>query len=127
MYECKAKGVFRKDNQKPLVGDRVEMDLLDEVQGLGNISRLLPRESELIRPAVANVDQALVIFAIVKPEPNFNLLDRFLIMMGRQEIDCIICFNKADMDAEGIGREFREIYAGCGYRTAPKKGRASLS
>ena len=117
MYECKAKGVFRKDNQKPLVGDRVEMDLLDEVRGLGNISRLLPRESELIRPAVANVDQALVIFAIVKPEPNFNLLDRFLIMMGRQEIDCIICFNKADMDAEGIGREFREIYAGCGYRT----------
>ena len=76
MYECKAKGVFRKDNQKPLVGDRVEMDLLDEVRGLGNISRLLPRESELIRPAVANVDQALVIFAIVKPEPNFNLLDR---------------------------------------------------
>ena len=63
IYECKAKGVFRKDNRKPLVGDWVEMDVLDQAEGLGNISALLPRASQLIRPAVANVDQALVIFA----------------------------------------------------------------
>lgn len=117
LYECKAKGVFRKDNRKPLVGDDVELDVLDEEKGLGNISRLLPRRSELIRPAVANVDQALVIFSIVKPKPNFNLLDRFLIMMGRQEIPCIICFNKQDIDEDGEGERYRKIYSSCGYDT----------
>ena len=94
IYECKAKGVFRKENQKPLVGDNVEIQILDEEKMLGNIDRLLPRKSELIRPAVANIDQALVIFSIVRPQPNFNLLDRFLIMMQQQNIPCIICFNK---------------------------------
>ena len=117
IYECKAKGVFRKDNRKPLVGDWVEMDVLDEGEALGNISALLPRDSELIRPAVANVDQALVIFAIAKPRPNFNLLDRFLVMMGQQGIRSIVCFNKLDMDQEGLGREYQELYGGCGYQT----------
>lgn len=117
LYECKAKGVFRKDNTKPLVGDDVELDILDEEKGLGNISRLLPRRSELIRPAVANVDQALVIFSIVKPRPNFNLLDRFLIMMGQQEIPCIICFNKQDIDEAGEGIKYQKIYGACGYET----------
>lgn len=117
IYECKAKGVFRKDNRKPLVGDWVEMDVLDQAEGLGNISALLPRASQLIRPAVANVDQALVIFAIAKPRPNFNLLDRFLVMMGQQGIRSIVCFNKLDMDQEGLGREYQELYGGCGYQT----------
>lgn len=117
LYECKARGVFRKDNQKPLVGDNVEFTVLDEEKRLGNIDRLLPRHSELIRPAVANVDQALVIFSSVKPKPNFNLLDRFLIMMRQQQIPCIICFNKQDIDGEGLGEEYRRIYADCGYET----------
>ena len=117
IYECRAKGIFRKDNRKPLVGDDVEIDVLDEEQNLGNIRELLPRSSELIRPAVANVDQALVIFSIVSPRPSFNLLDRFLIMMGQQNIPCIICFNKQDIDSEGAGARYREIYSGCGYET----------
>ncbi|MBE5893364.1 MAG: ribosome small subunit-dependent GTPase A [Lachnospiraceae bacterium] len=117
IYECKAKGIFRKDNKKPLVGDDVEMEVLDEEKKLGNITAILPRHSELIRPAVANVDQALVVFSIVKPQPNFNLLDRFLIMMGQQGIPCIICFNKLDIDKEGLGRQYEEIYRGCGYKT----------
>ncbi len=115
-YECKAKGVFRKDRKKPLVGDDVELDVLDEENKLGNIRALLPRHSELIRPAVANVDQALVIFAIVKPKPNFNLLDRFLIMMEQQKIPCMICFNKLDLDEDGDGAKYREIYESCGYQ-----------
>ncbi len=126
LYECKAKGVFRKDNKKPLVGDDVELDVLDEEKGLGNISRLLPRHSELIRPAVANVDQALVIFSIVKPKPNFNLLDRFLIMMGQQDIPCIICFNKQDIDEDGDGSEYERIYASCGYRTLTVSARLGV-
>ncbi len=117
LYECKAKGIFRKDNKKPLVGDDVELDVLDEEKQIGNITKLLPRHSELIRPAVANVDQALVIFAIKKPQPNFNLLDRFLIMMEQQNLPTIICFNKIDIDEDGQGEVYREIYERCGYRT----------
>ena len=117
VYECKAKGVFRKDNRKPLVGDDVEMEVLDEAKKLGYIRELLPRHSELIRPAVANVDQAMVIFSITKPKPNFNLLDRFLIMMGQQDIPCIICFNKQDIDEDNEGKTYQDIYGACGYRT----------
>ena len=72
VYECKAKGVFRKDGQKPLVGDNVEIDVLEEEEKTGNIIKILPRKNELIRPAVANVDQALVVFAVTKPKPHFN-------------------------------------------------------
>lgn len=117
IYECKAKGVFRKDNRKPLVGDNVEMDVLDGEQYLGNIRELLPRHNELIRPAVANIDQALVIFAVTSPKPNFNLLDRFLIMMQQQEIPCIICFNKQDLDRAGESRQYQSIYGNCGFQT----------
>lgn len=115
IYECKAKGLFRKDGTKPLVGDDVEIVILDEEKAFGNIEALLPRRSVLIRPAVANVDQALVVFSIVHPKPNFNLLDRFLIMMERQGLPCIICFNKHDIDVEEEGQTFREIYEKCGY------------
>lgn len=114
VYACKAKGIFRKENIKPLVGDDVEIEITDEKDYEGNIIQIFPRKSVLIRPAVANIDQALLIFAITKPEPNYNLLDRFLIMMRRQGLDCILCFNKKDMaDKEQRGR-IREIYAGSG-------------
>ena len=65
IYECKAKGIFRNQKIKPLVGDNVTIAVLDEEQMLGNIEEILPRENALIRPAVANIDQALVIFAAV--------------------------------------------------------------
>ena len=125
VYECKAKGVFRKDKKKPLVGDDVLIQVLNEEEYLGNICEILPRKSEIIRPAVANIDQALVIFSIVKPQPNFNLLDRFLIMMEQQHIPCIICFNKAVIDEENSGEEYERIYQSCGYETlcvSAKKG-----
>lgn len=117
IYECKAKGIFRKEQVKPLVGDNVEIDLLDETEKTGNIRSLLPRSSCLIRPAVANVDQALVIFAITHPQPNFNLLDRFLIMMRQQGLPCIICLNKQDLDREEKGSDYVDIYRSCGYET----------
>lgn len=85
IYECKAKGIFRNRRVKPLVGDLVAIEVLDEEQAKGNITEILPRKNELIRPASANVDQAMVIFAAASPEPNFHLLDRFLVMMGLSE------------------------------------------
>ena len=117
IYECKAKGIFRKDKQKPLVGDNVEIEVLDEQEKEGSVTAILPRKNSLIRPAVANVDQALVIFAITKPQPNFNLLDRFLIMMQQQDIPCIICFNKQDIDEEGKKQDYRAIYEQACFRT----------
>lgn len=114
LWECKAKGIFRKNNLKPLVGDRVEVSVLDEENKKGNIDEVLERTNELIRPAVANIDQALVIFAIKKPEPNLNLLDRFLIMMRQKEIPCVLIFNKSDLVTEEEKQKLREIYAGSG-------------
>ncbi len=96
IVECKAKGIFRKENKKPLVGDDVELDILDETERLGSIAKILPRKNQLIRPAVANVDQAAVVFALSYPKPNLNLLDRFLLMMETQAIPTVICFNKSD-------------------------------
>lgn len=116
IYECKAKGVFRKDHRKPLVGDEVIMDVVDEKEHLGNIAELLERKNELIRPAVANIDQALVIFAATAPEPNLGLLDRFLIRMEYQGIETVICFNKSDLVSEVQKERLARIYESAGYK-----------
>ena len=116
LYECKAKGIFRKDNQKPLVGDNVEITVLNEQEREGNLTRILPRKNSLIRPAVANVDQAFVIFAMDNPKPNFMLLDRFLIMMEQADIPAVICFNKKDLATEKETQELYQTYQSCGYQ-----------
>lgn len=115
IYECRAKGIFRKDKQKPLVGDYVSIDLISEVEKTGNVVTILPRSNELVRPAVANVEQAVVIFSITKPKPNLNLLDRFLIMMEKQQIETIICFNKQDIASEAEYKELKTAYGSSGY------------
>lgn len=115
IYTCKAKGVFRHRNQKPLVGDDVELDIVSEETMKGNITDILERRSELIRPAVANIDQTLVVFAAKSPAPNRNLLDRFLVMMESQDMESILCFNKMDLaEAEEIS-ELKETYEKAGY------------
>lgn len=116
VYECRAKGIFRKENQKPLVGDNVEITVLDQEKKEGNLVKILPRKNFLIRPAVANVDQAFVIFAMEDPKPNFMLLDRFLIMMEQAGVPAVICFNKKDLAEEKEVRELYDIYKGCGYQ-----------
>ena len=116
VYECKAKGAFRKQKIKPLVGDNVEIDVISQEEHTGNVIDILPRKNELIRPAVANVDQAVVIFAAAKPNPNFNLLDRFLIMMEYQHIPAVICFNKTDLIDETEMENLIRAYKTSGYR-----------
>lgn len=115
IYECKAKGIFRNKKIKLLVGDDVEIKILDEENKLGNIVNIYDRKNELIRPAVSNISQALVVFAIANPMPNFNLLDRFLVMMERNGVDTIICFNKVDLVSEEKIVELRDIYVKAGY------------
>lgn len=115
VYECKAKGIFRNRKVKPLVGDDVKISILDEEKKIGNIEDILPRHSELIRPAVANVDQALVVFAAASPEPNWNLMDRFLVMMEKQKVPVVICFNKMDLIDSARYQKYRDIYKKSGY------------
>ena len=115
LYECKAKGIFRKDKTKPLVGDNVEITVLDEVEKKGNIVEIYERQNELIRPAVANIDQALVVFAVTKPKPHFNLLDRFLVMMESKGIPVVLCFNKKDIAEDAEIAALKEIYETTGY------------
>lgn len=115
VYQCRAKGIFRNRKIKPLVGDNVEFSILDEEAGEGNIDEILPRKNALVRPAAANVDQALVLFALTRPAPNLNLLDRFLVMMAIEEIPVVICFNKADLGDGAMEEEYRRIYEGAGY------------
>lgn len=115
IYECKAKGIFRKEKIKPLVGDDVEIDILNQEEKKGNIIAILPRRNELLRPAVANIDQALVIFAAISPKPNFNLLDKFLIIMESQQVNTAICFNKQDLTTVKELKKLYGAYESCGY------------
>lgn len=115
VYQCRAKGIFRNRKIKPLVGDNVEFSILDEEAGEGNIDEILPRKNALVRPAAANVDQALVLFALTQPSPNLNLLDRFLVMMAMEKIPVVICFNKADLGDGAMEEEYKKIYEGAGY------------
>lgn len=115
IYECKAKGIFRKEKKKPLVGDEVEITVLDEEAREGNLIQILPRKNELVRPAVANIDQALIIFAMEDPKPNYLLLDMFLVMMERQNVPVTICMNKKDLGSEAEIQKFQKTYGGAGY------------
>ena len=116
IYECKAKGIFRNKKIKPLVGDNVLIDVIDEENKKGNIVDILERKNKLIRPASANIDQAMVIFAVKAPEPNYNLLDRFILMMNYQDVPTIVVFNKTDLVEEKEIEELRRIYEKCGCK-----------
>ena len=99
IYECKAKGVFRNINITPYGGDKVEIVLLDE-ENRGNIVKILPRRNCMIRPPASNIDQAVIVFSIKNPNPNLQLLDRFLVLAEEQQLDIIICINKIDLEED---------------------------
>lgn len=118
LIECKAKGTFRKEGIKPLVGDNVEVELIDDSENdlKGNVVKIYSRKNSLIRPSSSNIDQAMIIFAITKPDPNYNLLDRFLISMQKQDIPTVVCFNKVDIATDEEIKALRSSYEGCGCK-----------
>lgn len=115
VYECRAKGIFRNKNIKPLVGDNVRFAVLSQDPPQGSIEQILPRTGALVRPAAANVDQALVVFAMADPEPNLNLVDRCLVLMERSHIPAILLFNKADLAGDEEKEGYRRIYEAADY------------
>jgi len=113
VWECRARGLFRHIGQNVLVGDRVVLRPANK--GTGVVEKVLPRRSELVRPPVANVDQALVIFSLKDPDPNPGLLERFLLIIGTKGIIPLICFNKIDL-SRGEEAELAVRYREAGYR-----------
>jgi ribosome biogenesis GTPase len=116
VYQCKARGVFRKKGLAPLVGDKVIITVVDDERKIGSIDCIEPRSSELVRPAVANVDQVAAVIAIQSPEPDLMLLDKLLITAEKKGISPVICVNKIDLDTTGKYEEFFKAYIKTGYR-----------
>ena len=116
IYTCKAKGAFRKDKIKPLVGDfvAIEPDYSCEMEAV--ISDILPRNNALVRPNVANIDQALIIFALKSPEPNFVTLDKMILQYRLHSLPVILCFNKDDLSDEAFSDKVRADYLESGCR-----------
>ena len=114
LFSCRAKGLFRHDGTKPLVGDYVDIDVIDRADMTGNVTSISDRTNELIRPNVANVDQALIIFALTSPEPNFVTLDKMILQYKAQDIPVLICFNKEDLFPKEEANEIIRDYSGCG-------------
>lgn len=112
LIECKARGRFRHKDMKPLVGDNVEI-LIDK--GKGVICDINERTSELIRPTVANVTQAFVVFAIKNPDINYDLLNRFLVLCEHNNIKAIVCLNKVDLVSDEQKEIVKEKINAIGY------------
>ena len=125
VYECRARGIFRKEGIRPTVGDAVRISVLDEENKKGSLDEILPRRNELIRPRVANVDQAVIVFAAKSPNMNLDLLDRFLLLAEEQELDIVNVINKIDKDKKERYLEAAEMYRKAGYPvicTSAEKG-----
>lgn len=125
VYECRARGIFRKEGIRPTVGDDVEISVLDEKNKKGSLDVIFPRRNELIRPRVANVDQAVIVFAAKSPNMNLDLLDRFLILAEEQELEIVLVINKIDKDKQKRYEDAAALYGAVGYPvvcTSAEKG-----
>jgi len=112
LIECKARGKFRFDELTPMVGDMVEIAIDDN--GKGVIDSVMPRKSQLTRPAVANITQALVVFAFKDPDINLELLNRFLVLCEYNNLKITVCMNKSDLDT-GQNDKIIEMIKSAGY------------
>lgn len=114
IVECKARGKFRHNELTPMVGDKVEITIKN---GKGVIDKIYPRINKLIRPSVANVTQALVVFALRNPEINEDLLNKFLLNCEYNNLKAIVCFNKLDLVLQEELNEVVEMVKSAGYET----------
>lgn len=118
IYNCKARGVFRKEGLTPLIGDIVEIEIIENEENTGTIYQIHERTSELIRPRASNVTQVVLVFAVKRPNINLDLMDRFIISCERQKVNILICLNKMDVlkekDMEGL-ENLNKIYKNAGF------------
>lgn len=125
-YKGKPRGIFRIKDNTLKVGDRVTYDLLEDKI---TITKLLDRTNDLIRPQIANVDQAFVVFSVKEPDLNLNLLDRFITILEYNKITPILIFNKWDLLNDDDLREVLEVekyYSKLGYKVIRTSAKQSL-
>ena len=96
-YSCKAKGAFRKEGIKPVIGDNVLVSIISSDSLEGTITEIFDRNNSIIRPSVSNIDMVLIVAAIKNPEPNFLMLDKLILHFKQQNIPILLCFNKEDL------------------------------
>jgi len=113
VWECSLRGRFRVKKQDFIPGDRVL--ILPGVENKATIEKVLERRNSLVRPNVANVDQAFLVFARKMPDPDYNLLDRLLVQVGRTGLQAVIIFTKTDLVADLVD-PLHEYYRTCGYQ-----------
>ena len=116
LYECRARGIFRKNKITPLVGDRVKISIVDEENKKGVVEEIQKRETELVRPPIANVNKALIVFAVKNPTPHLSLLDRFIVLAERENLEIVIVLTKIDLDDDNTFEKIKNIYKPCGYK-----------
>lgn len=116
MIECRARGLFRLKNIKPLVGDKVLIRLTEEDEKQGYIEEINERTNEMVRPPVANAEQLLIFLAVTNPEPSFLLLDKLIIAAETNNLKPVICFNKSDLVDEDLMEEYKNIFVNTDYR-----------
>ncbi|QAY68322.1 ribosome small subunit-dependent GTPase A [Paenibacillus protaetiae] len=129
--QCRARGVFKKRGLSPLVGDHVIYSLTENGEGV--VDELLPRRTELVRPPVANVDLAVLVFSVTEPALNLQLLDKFLVHIEHAEIRPVLCLSKSDLEHEGsqsieakaAADKVRELYTSIGYEVLGTSSRHS--
>ncbi|WP_424765853.1 ribosome small subunit-dependent GTPase A [Paenibacillus sp. sgz302251] len=107
--QCRARGVFKNKGISPLVGDEVLYSLTEN--GEGTVEEILPRSSELIRPPVANIDLAILVFSVTEPALNLHLLDKFLVHIEHAGIPAVLCLSKQDLENNGMETEEAQIAA----------------
>lgn len=115
MYSGRARGKFRLKNVKPTIGDYVKISILDEKDKECSIDDILPRKNILVRPPVSNIDQVFIVFALKSPDPNLDLLDKFILVCEYNNLDLTICFNKSDLLNNEDKNELKEMYEKIGY------------
>lgn len=110
IYQCKARGIFKKNSIIPYVGDDVVIEVTDEKAGEAIINEILPRKNFFIRPPIANVDCFIIVIALANPEPNLTILDKFLVMAEKAHTEIIVCLNKVDLDTNDNLNKILNIY-----------------
>lgn len=118
-YECRARGIFKHKNQNLVVGDKVKFSIIDEDTKKGLILESIKRDNLMIRPPIANVTQAILVFSVKSPAPNLGLIDRFIVLAAAQGLDIVICFSKMDLDDENQSEEMLKVYRAIGYPVIP--------
>ena len=109
-FECKARGIFRKDGESPVVGDIVDIEVHTENEGV--ISSIYPRKNKLIRPPLSNLDVLFIVVSTCEPRPNYYVIDRLIAIAEYKKIEPIIVITKTDL---GEYNELQETYKKAGF------------